>query len=339
MSPDWQTEFIDHLWHVDGLAMLSIREARRELIRWQRWLDMRGLTWQQVSSADLTVWLGEIVGLQARSTVDKRSWVLRRLYRWALQCGHTSTDPWLRIARPSSPYRWRPRFTPSPDAVMRLLIQPDTGTFRGVRDRAILELLYASGLRAAELLSLRVDQINAAERAIRVIGKGQIERMVVYGESAQTWLRYYLLGARSRLLQPVGRPSIQLFVNDKGSGSLSYAVLRAIIRRHADAAGLPLLTAHSLRHAFATHLYQGGANLQVIQMLLGHACIATTTIYAKTSAKHLTKLLDRHHPRGALYEARSHKRDWHESGELMPATRSDGFERLIKIQAWGSTRR
>lgn len=318
MSPDWHTEFIDHLWHVDGLAMLSLREARQELIRWQR-----------VSTADLEVWLGEIVGLQARSTVDKRSWVLRRLYRWALQCGHTPTDPWLGIIRPSSPCRWRPRFTPSPDAVGRLLIHPDAGTSRGVRDRAILELLYASGLRAAELLGLRVDQINAAERAIRVIGKGQVERMVVYGESARTWLRNYLLGARGRLLQRIGRHSHQLFVNDKGSGTLSYAALRAIIRRHADAVGLPLLTAHSLRHAFATHLYQGGTNLRVIQMLLGHACIATTTIYAKTSTKHLTELLDRHHPRGARYEAESHKRFWHGNSEQAPAGVKVDFEHSL----------
>jgi len=215
-----------------------------------------------------------------------------------------------------------------------LLLQPDTGTSRGVRDRTIIELLYASGLRASELLGLRVDQINPKERAIRVMGKGQIERMVVYGESARTWLRYYLLGTRSRLLRRTGRNHYQLFVNDKGDGNLTYGVLKSIIRRHADAAGMPLLTAHSLRHAFATHLYQGGANLRVIQMLLGHACLATTTIYAKTSAKQLTELIDRHHPRGSRYEGMHRMDTWHAASAQMPEGTNEEFEPLIEVQPW-----
>lgn len=333
-APDWQQEFIEHLWHVDGLAQLSLREVRLELERWRRWLTASERSWHEVTSTDIREWLSEIVGQQARSTVNKRSWVLRRLYRWGRQCDLVAVDPWLEVARPRYPYRWQPRFTPGRAAIDRLLRQPDTGTSLGVRDRAILELLYATGLRAAELLSLYCHQINPRERAIRVLGKGGVERMVVYGESARTWLRYYLLGARGRLLQHSGSQVDKLFVHHRGRGPLSYSVLSRTIKRYAVAAELPLLTAHSLRHAFATHLYQGGADLRTIQMLLGHACLTTTTVYARPSVSQLIEVLERHHPRGRGHGALRTGRSWRNVEHSHAEPVDEGFEPLFTVRRW-----
>lgn len=330
----WQQEFMEHLWHVDGLAQLSLREVGHELERWRCWLTIRGQSWDEVTSVDIREWLSEIVDHQARSTVDKRSWVLRRLYRWGCQRNFVAVDPWLDVTRPTHPHRWQPRFTPSRAAVDRLLSQPDTGTSLGVRDRAILELLYATGLRAAELLSLYCHQINPRERAIRVLGKGGVERMVVYGESARTWLRYYLLGARGRLLQRSGRQVDKLFVHDRGRGPLSYAVLSRMIKCYAVAAELPLLTAHSLRHAFATHLYQGGADLRTIQMLLGHACLTTTTVYARPSVSQLIEMLEHHHPRGKDYEVTRARQSWRDAKVQRVEPANDGFEPLLTVRRW-----
>lgn len=334
--PEWHEAFLSHLLHADGLAALSLREARLELARWQRWLEEHALQWHQVARADVLAWLAEIIDVQARSTVDKRSWVLRRLYAWAHQEERVATNPWVGVTRPRLGVRWRPRFTPSKEAVRRLLIQPDTSTSRGVRDRAILELFYASGLRAAELIGLRCDQIRPNERSIHVMGKGGVERVVIYGESARTWLRYYLLGARPRLLQRIHRYPDQLFVHDRASGRLSYDVLRVMIRKYAVAADLPLLTAHSLRHAFASHLYQGGANLRAIQMLLGHASLTTTAAYARPNVEHLLEMLDRHHPRGRHYELMRPTRNWRDHGSARPESATDKFEPLMKVYRWGT---
>lgn len=285
-----------------------------ELIRWQRWLMGHRLHWQEVTHEHVQQWL-QAVSTQAHATVVKRSWVLRKLYEWAQQAGHVQTSPWLRIARPI--YRgWQtPRFTPCKQAVLRLLEQPDIRTPHGIRDRAMLELLYAAGLRASELLSLHVLNVSEGlkDRHIRVTGKGQVERMVVYHETAQHWLDLYLKTARPWLLERIGKPRNQFFVHDKGrDGQLSYRVLRTLVRRYADAAGMPLLTAHSLRHAFATHLYHGGASLSVIQQLLGHSDLQTTTIYARPDPERLRHLVEHHHPRGLYYVQPRRRSRWSE---------------------------
>lgn len=246
--------------------------------------------------------MSDALACQAPKTVDKRIWVLRRLYRWAALEGLVDEDPWRRIVRPVNPPQWHPRYVPSRSQVMDLLLQPDTCTQKGIRDRAILELLYGAGLRASELISLNMHQVSAGleDGCIQVMGKGQRERLVIYGKHAAYWLRHYMKEARWALLRKAGTVE-QFFVNDTPSGELTYPVLRRTVKRYAGAAGMPLVTAHALRHAFATHLYQNGANLRVIQMLLGHAMLQTTTVYARACTEHLRGLIERHHPRGELY--------------------------------------
>lgn len=311
--PAWQQDFIAQLV-AEGLAASTITVVRYELVRWHAWLARRGRHWLHVTADDLCAWLRCVVSTQSHATADKRIWVLRRLYGWAVQEGWLLASPWERIARPRSPPPWRPRFTPSHCAVQRLLAQPDTLTARGIRDRAILELLYASGLRASELLALTVCQVRsgAAERCIRIMGKGGYERLVVYGEPAAVWMRHYVQVARRWLLSTQSGLD-QFFVNE--GGRLSYKALRTMVRRYADAAGLPLLTAHSLRHAFATHLYQGGAGLRAIQMLLGHVSVETTTVYTRPEVEWLREFIERHHPRGEHYTPPLPRRHWPDHGQ------------------------
>lgn len=288
--------------HYVGVAPSSILVLQYETERWCRWLEDQHLCWCDISSVDIRRWLTDLSAAYAPSTVNKRCWALRRLYQWALDHGHVACDPWLGVARPRIPYPWRPRYTPGKAAVRRLLAQPDTTTVRGVRDRAILELLYSSGLRASELLSINCYQFRRHERVLQVIGKGGADRIVVYGEEARYWLIFYLDDARPQILRRLSTHPERLFINARGHANMSYFVLRCMVRRYADAAGLPLLTAHSLRHAFATHLYEGGADLRTIQLLLGHAHLTTTALYAKVDLSRLSETIEKYHPRGARYQ-------------------------------------
>ncbi|MCL1962058.1 MAG: tyrosine-type recombinase/integrase [Desulfovibrionaceae bacterium] len=304
----WQAFQYELAWGA-GLAASTMRGVRYELALWAHWLTVNQRSWHEVTPGDLLAWLGAIVASQADKTVDRRVWVLRRLYRWAHLEGLIDSDPWQFITRPVRHRTWQPRYTPALSAIHGLLAQPDTRTVAGIRDRAIMELLYASGLRASELIGLKCHQVSAGakDRCIKVMGKGLRERLVIYGDHAATWLRYYARAARPHLLRQAG-PIDQCFVNDTRSGELTYPVLRRFIKRYAAASGQPLLTAHSLRHAFATHLYHGGANLRVIQMLLGHSHLQTTTVYVSTSTAHLRELLERHHPRGLHYRPQKFRR-------------------------------
>lgn len=290
---------------IDGwLLPASVACVHYELARWQRWLAGNRLDWRQVTVVHVREWL-RAISVQAHSTVIKRAWVLRRLYGWALRMELIEANPWTLVSQPICRPWQMPRFTPSQQAVERLLEQPDVRTLHGIRDRAMLEMLYACGLRASELLGLHVLDVQCGFRGrhVRVLGKGMVERMVVYHETAQHWLDLYMQAARPQLLARAGkRQQEQFFVHDAGrNGQLSYRVLRTLIRRYADAAGMPLLTAHSLRHAFATHLYHAGAALSIIQQLLGHRNLQTTTIYAKPDLEHLRYLIEWHHPRGQYY--------------------------------------
>ena len=302
----WMDAFLDERMHLHGLTFSSIHTMRIELNGWLRWLNARGIAWDGVTPSDIRLWLGHYREY-ADSTMQKKTAILRSLYRWAREHELVESDPWQPIVRVRNKRPWRPRFTPSIRAVDLLLSQPDVTTMIGVRDRAILELLYATGLRAAELLGLACHQvaIGDSDRIIAVMGKGQKERIVIYGRTAQTWLRYYLRVARPQLLAraeiPAGRVT-QFFVHPGYMGSLSYQNFRRMVRDYADAAGLPLLTAHSLRHAFATHLYQGGANLRIIQELLGHSHLATTCIYARPAPELMLTFIEHFHPRGIHYD-------------------------------------
>ena len=185
--------------------------------------------------------------------------------------------------------------------MLRLLALPDKRTHQGLRDRAIMELLYATGLRASELISLKCSQIDARTRALQVMGKGGVERLVIYGAQAQFWVRYYLLSARHVILAGAN-PTDALFVRRRPAGAMTYRSLAWIIRRYRQEADMPLLTPHSFRHAFASHLYEAGADLRTIQVLLGHANLSTTVVYAKPSQQYLVELLEKHHPRGRFYQ-------------------------------------
>ena len=299
----WIAEFeFEMRWGV-GLAPGSLRCIGYELRKWRAWLLTRQHCWHSVGPAELRQWLAVAVNTRAASTVDLRCWVLGRLYRWGMETGRLESDPWKELGTPARPRVWTPRYTPTKRDVETLLSQPDTQTMSGIRDRAILELLYASGIRASELISLTWPQVanGSKDRCMPIIGKGRRERLVIYGDHAARWMRLYEQIARRPLLSKAGTSS-QYFVQHTASGELNYRQLHRIVQRHAQAAELPLLTAHSLRHAFATHLYQAGANLRLIQMLLGHARLETTTIYAKTSMHQLRELIEHHHPRGTHYK-------------------------------------
>ena len=179
----WQRDFESDLKWGAGLANSTLRCVRYELPRWARWLSERGRCWRRVTRCDLVNWMSDALACQAPKTVDKRIWVLRRLYRWAALEGLVDEDPWRRIVRPVNPPQWHPRYVPSRSQVMDLLLQPDTCTQKGIRDRAILELLYGAGLRASELISLNMHQVSAGleDGCIQVMGKGQRERLVIYG--------------------------------------------------------------------------------------------------------------------------------------------------------------
>lgn len=296
-APVWCEEFLFEQIFGAGLADTSVRTLCCELNAWERWLRARKCSWRRVTPADLREWLRHIEPL-APATVEKKTWALRSLYRWAVAQKLVLTDPWMVIARPVRRVPWTPRYTPSERVVNLLIEQPDVSTFRGIRDRAILDFLYSTGLRARELLNLEWHQVRltSGERAIRVMGKGRKERIVVYGEVAAFWLDLYVRHARPALLHAAG-PISQFWVNDTKAGVLRYGVLYRMVKRYATSIGYPMITPHVLRHAFATHLYENGANLRVIQMLLGHSNLATTCIYAKPSARHLREVLERHHPR------------------------------------------
>ena len=275
------------------------------LERWRRWLDANGIEWQQVTPGQAQQWLGEMLATYARSTVNLRLWPLRLLYQWAAREGCIASNPFEFLTLPLDRVRRKPRFMPSEDEVLRLLEMPDTSTYVGVRDRAMLELLYASALRAGELLSLSVFSVAEyfKQRVLRVTGKGQVERFVAYHETAQQWLSVYQQQARPALLEYAGvRFQRQFFVNHRSRDArLSYGVLRRVIRRNADAAGLPRLTAHSLRHACASHMYCNGASMEFLRCFLGHREIDTTAIYIQLTPEYLRDIYHWHHPRGDFY--------------------------------------
>ena len=275
------------------------------LERWWRWLDERGIEWQQVTPEQAQQWLDVMLATSARSTVNLRLWPLRLFYRWAARRGHIASNPFEFLTLPINHERRKPRFLPSEDEVVRLLEMPDTSTYVGIRDRAMLELLYASALRAGELLSLSVFGVTEyfGRRVLRVTGKGQVERFVAYHETAQQWLTMYLQQARPALLERAGvQFQKQFFVNHRRRDArLSYGALRRVIRRYADAAGLPRLTAHSLRHACASHMYCNGASMEFLRCFLGHSEIDTTAVYIQLTPEYLRDIYHWHHPRGNYY--------------------------------------
>ena len=296
-NADLLDEFSDNLWLEDGLSRNTLESYRRDLNKFAAWLEKhRAATLLQTTHGDIQGYLAELFAVQkARaSSVGRNLSSLKRLYRYLLRQGKIDHDPTLQIDTPKLP-RNLPRSLSEQDVEL-LLASPDDQTPLGLRDRTMFEVLYATGLRVSELVSLRVSQVSMDMGVVRVMGKGSKERLVPLGEVALDWLRRYLADGRSVLLG--GQISDDLFVTARGGG-MTRQMFWYLIKKHARQGGLDKqLSPHTLRHAFATHLLNHGADLRVVQMLLGHADISTTQIYTHVARERLKQLHAKHHPRG-----------------------------------------
>ncbi len=287
--------FCEALWLEDGLADNTIAAYRRDLNAAARW-TMENLS-QSLVNVDAQALHAYTAARHANSKAtsgNRRLSVLRRFFRWLIREGERTTDPTenIRTARQT------PRFpkTLTEAQVEALLDAPDVTTDLGARDFAMLEVLYATGLRVSELVGLQMHQVALSEGVVKVVGKGNKERLVPLGEQAVWAVREFLAGPRQSLLG--ARAADDLFVTRRGSG-MTRQMFWVMIKRYAAQAGIRAhLSPHVLRHAFATHLLNHGADLRVVQMLLGHADISTTQIYTHVARERLKTLHAQHHPRG-----------------------------------------
>jgi len=289
-------EFCDALWLEDGLARNTLVSYRRDLTGFATWLGERhGKALITADQADIQTYLGYQFRKKARATsVARLLSALKRFYRYCLRQGWIKADPTLKIDAPKLP-RALPRSLTEED-VESLLNAPRAERALGLRDKAMLETLYASGLRVSELVTLKLSQVSQDMGVVRVIGKGSKERLVPLGEEALAWIRRYLKEARPELLS--GRASDDLFVTARGS-AMTRQMFWHLLRRYGVQAGLKHpISPHTLRHAFATHLLNHGADLRVVQLLLGHSDISTTQIYTHVARERLKQLHAKHHPRG-----------------------------------------
>jgi integrase/recombinase XerD len=283
--------FIDALWIEDGLASLTLAAYRRDLMAYALWL---GRPLASTRETDLLAYMAERHAGTRATTANRRLTVFKRYFRWAARERLVDADPTLRLQAARQPLRV-PK-TLSEAQVEALLQAPDSETALGLRDRAMLELMYASGLRVSELVGLKTVQLSLNEAVLRVMGKGSRERLVPFGGEAQAWLQRYLGAARAVILS--GGSSDALFVTRLGEG-MSRQMFWRLVKRYAVQAGVSApLSPHTLRHAFATHLLNHGADLRAVQLLLGHADIGTTTIYTHVARERLRQLHAQHHPRG-----------------------------------------
>ena len=287
--------FIDALWIEDGLAALTLAAYRRDLSLYAAWLqDTAGKLLQASTEADLLAFMNQRHAATRATTANRRLTVFKRYFRWALREHIVSSDPTLRLQAARQPLRV-PK-TLSEAQVEALLAAPDVDTPLGLRDRTMIELMYASGLRVSELVQAKTVHLGLDEGVLRVMGKGARERLVPFGAEAHAWLQRYLGQSRADILQ--GQGSEALFVTRRGAG-MTRQMFWHLIKRHALKAAITApLSPHTLRHAFATHLLNHGADLRAVQMLLGHADIGTTTIYTHVARERLRQLHATHHPRG-----------------------------------------
>jgi integrase/recombinase XerD len=287
--------FLDAQWMERGLSENTLAAYRNDLAGLAAWLARRGGGLEVARREDLLEYLSERVigGARPRTTARLLS-SLRRFYRYLVREGRISGDPTLRI---DAPRLGRPLpDSLSEEEVETLLGAPEVGEALGLRDRAMLELLYACGLRVSELVNLSLEQIDLTQGVVRLMGKGSKERLVPLGEEASDWLQRYISRARPELAAGVSaRP---LFITRRGAAMTRQAFWYRL-RHHAVKAGInKSLSPHTLRHAFATHLLNHGADLRVVQMLLGHSDLSTTQIYTHVARERLKELHSRHHPRG-----------------------------------------
>jgi integrase/recombinase XerD len=286
--------FLDTLWLEDGLSRNTLAAYRRDLAGLSRWLSARAVSLPGASEADVMAYLASEHAVTRASTANRRLAVLRRFYRWAVRERVAADDPTVRLRGARRPARF-PR-TISEAQVEALLAAPDVTGPLGLRDRAMFELLYATGLRVSELVNLKLSELSLTEGLVRVVGKGSKERIVPLGEVARDWVERYFKRGRGELL--AGRMSDAVFVTQRGA-AMSRQMFWVLVKRYALRADIQApLSPHGLRHAFATHLLNHGADLRVVQMLLGHADISTTQIYTHVARARLKSLHAEHHPRG-----------------------------------------
>lgn len=286
--------FIDHLWLEDGLARNTLESYRQDLTTFALWLSPQGKQLPTIDHADIQQYLAVKFPVSKPRSIGRLIASLRRFYRYLIRENLISKDPTLQIESPKLP-RSLPKSL-NEDEVVALLNAPEVNNPVGLRDRAMLELLYACGLRVSELVSIKVVEVSLSDGVVRVTGKGSKTRLVPMGEEATDWISRYLREARSTILQK--RLCDALFVTNRGEGMTRQAFWY-LIKRYALSAGISKhMSPHVLRHAFATHLLNHGADLRVVQMLLGHSDISTTQIYTHVARERLKQLHSLHHPRG-----------------------------------------
>ena len=289
--------FIDALWLEDGLSRNTLAAYRRDLSLYATWLAapaQRGRQLNETAEVDLNGYFSARHASTRATSANRRLTVFKRYFRWALRERFIAADPTLKLQ--SAKQALRVPKTMSEAQVEALLAAPDEDTALGQRDRAMLELLYASGLRVSELVGLKTFHVGLNEGVLRVMGKGSKERLVPFGQVAREWIVRYLADARPAIL--AGQQTDDMFVTARGQG-MSRVMFWMLVKKYARLAGITSpLSPHTLRHAFATHLLNHGADLRAVQMLLGHADISTTTIYTHVARERLKALHAQHHPRG-----------------------------------------
>ena len=288
-------EFCDTLWLEDGLAKNTLEAYRRDLTLFSSWLEQeRGRQLPAASVDDLNAYFAARHAETKATSANRRLTVLKRFYQLLLRQNRISADPCVKMKSAKQAARF-PK-TLSEAQVEALLGAPDTTTSLGLRDRTMLELMYASGLRVSELVLLKSVELGMNEGVLRVTGKGSKTRLVPFGEEARVWLNRYLEEARRTILG--GQISDALFVTARG-GAMTRQMFWILVKKYTLQAGIHApLSPHTLRHAFATHLLNHGADLRVVQLLLGHADISTTQIYTHVARERLKLLHQKHHPRG-----------------------------------------
>jgi integrase/recombinase XerD len=290
--------FGDHLWLQDGLAKNTLAAYRSDLALFAAWLTGRGQTLSTADGRTVNDYLAHLHALATRpkpATLRRLHAALRRFYGFLLETGQIKTDPLLDIERPAAPQRF-PK-TLSEKQVEALIAAPDVATPLGLRDRALLETIYATGLRVSELVGLKIFELSLDAGVVRVFGKGAKERLVPLGDVAAEWIQRYIDQARPALLK--NRGCDEVFVTVRSAG-MTRQMAWQLIKKYALVADIPRerISPHTLRHAFATHLLNHGADLRVVQLLLGHADIATTQVYTHVARERLKVLHAAHHPRG-----------------------------------------
>ena len=302
MNTDSQTaidRFVDAVWLEDGLSANTLAAYRRDLEALAAWLSQTsGISLDAVQELHLQAYFAARHSLSKATSANRRLTVFKRYYHWALRERIVELDPTLRMLAAKQALRV-PK-TLSEDQVDALLSAPDANTALGLRDKAMLELLYASGLRVTELVKLKTLHVSLNEGVLRIMGKGSKERLVPFGDMARDSLLAYMQNARGALLGT--KQTDDLFVTSSGpkaGTAMSRIMFWQLIKKYAVLSGITApLSPHTLRHAFATHLLNHGADLRSVQVLLGHADISTTTIYTHVARERLKNLHAQHHPRG-----------------------------------------